>query len=84
MTTPISYKVLSKSKFSINGFSIVPLRMSDRFLIMKWRNEQLYHLRQDKPINHIEQDNYFKNEIAPLFSEKKPKQILFSFLEKLY
>ena len=28
---------------------------------MKWRNEQLYHLRQLKPLIKSEQDNYFNN-----------------------
>ena len=31
-------------------FSIVPIRMEDRYDIMKWRNEQIYHLRQNKPL----------------------------------
>jgi hypothetical protein len=41
-----SYKVLNKQVFSSGNFSIVPIRIEDRFEIMKWRNEQIYYLRQ--------------------------------------
>jgi hypothetical protein len=47
---------------------------------MKWRNEQLYHLRQSRPITIEDQDIYFRNVVIPLFSEDAPKQILFSYL----
>ena len=80
MTKPISYKVLSKSKFSLNGFNIIPLRMRDRFLIMKWRNEQLYHLRQKKKLNEKDQENYFNEVVNGLFEKDYPIQILFSFV----
>lgn len=80
MTKPISYKVLSKSKFSLNGFNIIPLRMRDRFLIMKWRNEQLYHLRQKKKLNEKDQENYFNEVVNGLFEKDYPIQILFSFI----
>lgn len=76
-----SYKVLNKQFFSSGNFSIVPIRMEDRFDIMKWRNEQIYHLRQDKPLTLHDQDRYFKINIEPLFSAQQPMQILFSFLE---
>ena len=45
-----SYKVLNKQVFKSGVFSIVPIRFEDRIDIMKWRNEQMYHLRQDKPL----------------------------------
>jgi RimJ/RimL family protein N-acetyltransferase len=48
---------------------------------MKWRNEQIYHLRQDKPLTAEDQEYYFSNVIASLFEQEKPNQILFSFLE---
>ena len=76
-----SYKVLNKQVFSCGNFSIVPIRMEDRFDIMKWRNEQIYHLRQDKPLTAEDQEYYFSNVIASLFEQENPKQILFSFLE---
>tara|TARA_B110000503_G_scaffold465_1_gene683 strand:- start:921 stop:1841 length:921 start_codon:yes stop_codon:yes gene_type:complete len=48
---------------------------------MKWRNEQMYHLRQDKPLTEISQENYFNGTLAELFDQEKPKQILFSYLK---
>jgi cytochrome b involved in lipid metabolism len=37
---------------------------------MKWRNEQMYHLRQSKALTPQEQDYYFENVISKLFIEK--------------
>jgi RimJ/RimL family protein N-acetyltransferase len=48
---------------------------------MKWRNEQVYHLRQNKPLTLEDQDNYFNNVVNKLFSQEMPNQILFSYLE---
>ncbi len=75
------YKALNKQKFSNGNFSIVPIRYEDRFDIMKWRNEQIYHLRQNKPLTIEDQEKYFTNIVSKLFEEKQPNQILFSFLE---
>jgi RimJ/RimL family protein N-acetyltransferase len=75
------YKSLKKQIFTNNIHSIVPIRYEDRFHIMKWRNEQIYHLRQNKLLTFEDQERYFTNVIDPLFSEEKPSQILFSFLE---
>ncbi len=63
-------------------FSLVPIRYEDRFEIMKWRNEQLYHLRQDKLLTESDQEQYFNNVVAPLFEQDKPLQLLFSFLKE--
>jgi RimJ/RimL family protein N-acetyltransferase len=60
---------------------MVPIRTEDRVRIMNWRNEQLYHLRQQEPLSINDQDNYFANVISKLFEKEKPEQILFSFLE---
>jgi RimJ/RimL family protein N-acetyltransferase len=49
---------------------------------MRWRNEQIYHLRQSKPLSQKDQDYYFNEVIAPLFTKEKPDQILFSLLER--
>jgi RimJ/RimL family protein N-acetyltransferase len=77
------YKVLkNKNFFSKDNFSIVPIRYEDRYQIMRWRNQQLYHLRQNKKLTKKDQDNYFLNVIGKQFDEIKPNQILFSFLEK--
>jgi RimJ/RimL family protein N-acetyltransferase len=48
---------------------------------MKWRNEQIYHLRQSRPLDKSSQDYYFDNVIEKLFEKKNPDQILFSYLE---
>jgi len=75
------YKNLSKQCFLKNEFSLVPIRNEDRYDIMKWRNDQIYHLRQNKPLNKIDQDAYFNNVISALFEKHNPDQILFSFLK---
>ncbi len=74
------YKVLSCQEFSSDNYSIIPIRMEDRFLIMKWRNEQMYHLRQNELLNEEKQNRYFDNVISKIFIEESPDQILFSFL----
>ena len=75
------YKALHKQIFEIENYKIVPIRHEDRLDIMKWRNEQLYHLRQQKPLTTLDQDNYFSNVVSKLFDQEQPNQILFSFLE---
>lgn len=75
------YRDLQKNIFSSGRHSIVPLRMEDRYKIMKWRNEQIYHLRQDKPLTKRDQDTYFENVVLNLFNAKQPNQLLFSYLE---
>lgn len=76
-----SYKVLHNQKFESVNFSLIPIRFEDRLDIMKWRNEQIYHLRQKKPLTIENQDIYFKTIISNLFDQEQPNQILFSFLE---
>jgi hypothetical protein len=75
------YKVLNKQIFSEGDFSIVPIRFEDRIDIMKWRNEQIYHLRQAKPLTLEDQNAYFENIVSKLFDLEQPNQILFSFLK---
>ena len=76
------YKCLSIQEFNSNEFSLVPIRFKDRFKIMRWRNQQLYHLRQSKKLTKKDQDDYFLNVIRDQFDEQNPDQILFSFLQK--
>lgn len=78
----LSYVCLKKQEERLGDFSIVPLRYEDRFLIMKWRNEQIYHLRQARPLTEEDQQWYFDNVVAKLYNNPKPDQILFSYLEK--
>lgn len=78
----LNYKVLTEQVYTLDTYSLVPIRFEDRYDIMKWRNEQIYHLRQDKILTSETQDNYFNNIIRKLFSEENPEQILFSFLNE--
>lgn len=75
------YKILNKQIFTKGNYSIIPVRYQDRCDIMKWRNEQMYHLRQNKPLTRETQDLYFDTVVDALFDNKQPSQILFSFLE---
>jgi RimJ/RimL family protein N-acetyltransferase len=77
----VNYKVLSKQQWSFSNYSIVPIRQQDRYAIMKWRNEQIYHLRQSEPLTPSDQDRYFEEVVAKLFDREQPDQILFSYLE---
>lgn len=63
-----------------NIYSIVPLRFKDRYKIMKWRNEQIYHLRQQEPLTKESQDNYFNDTLSKTFNQEQPSQILFSYM----
>lgn len=75
------YKSLKNQVYKLGNLKLVPLRDEDKFLILKWRNEQVYHLRQNKQISKEEQEYYFGNVIDKLFEQEKPNQILFSYLE---
>lgn len=75
------YKCLNTQEFVKGRYKIVPIRLKDRFTIMVWRNEQLYHLRQKHPLTVEDQENYFSNVVSKIFDEDQPNQILFSFLE---
>ena len=77
-----SYLCLHNQEYKLNDYSIVPLRYEDRFNIMKWRNEQIYHLRQSQPLTADDQQRYFDNVVSKLYDNPKPDQILFSYLEK--
>lgn len=77
----IKYKCLKNSVYSFNEFKIVPIRYNDRFIIMNWRNEQMYHLRQNKPLTEKDQNDYFNHIVNDLFNQDKPTQILFSLLK---
>lgn len=81
MDFPVKYNLLGKNEFSQGENKIVPIRYEDRFAIMKWRNEQIYHLRQGEPLTELGQENYFVNIVSALFEQRQPGQILFSYLE---
>ena len=75
------YKPLKKQVFSAGDYKIVPIRDKDKYEIMKWRNEQMYHLRQNEILTKEKQEEYFKKVVAGLFEKEKPEQILFSYLK---
>jgi len=75
------YKALTQQTYKNGEFEIVPIRFEDRFEIMRWRNEQIYHLRQSEVLTVEKQENYFNTTVASLFNEERPIQILFSFLK---
>lgn len=74
------YRALNNNRFESDQYSIVPIRDEDRYDIMKWRNEQLYHLRQATPLTRESQDRYFETVVSGLFDQPEPGQLLFSFL----
>ena len=75
------YKSLQSEPITEGEYSLVPIRDKDRYEIMNWRNEQIYHLRQSEPLTRQKQDHYFENVVAELFQKEKPGQLLFSFLQ---
>ena len=81
MEFPSRYCILEKNVFKKDEYSIVPIRYEDRFDIMKWRNEQIFHLRQSKSLTKDDQENYFNKVVAKLFEQEKPNQVLFSYLK---
>ena len=76
------YKCLSNNQVYRNdGITIIPIRDDDKYDIMKWRNEQIFHLRQDVHLTKQMQYSYFKDKILPSFDKESPSQILFSVLK---
>lgn len=76
------YKCLNKQVFVIDQFQLAPIRYMDRYKIMKWRNDQIYHLRQKDILTKSKQDLYFGNVVSKQFDLEKPDQLLFSFLKE--
>ena len=79
---PLKYRVLDKNIFILDEYSLVPIRYKDRYRIMNWRNDQIFHLRQKEKLKKKEQDDYFQRVIYKEFKREDPDQILFSFLEQ--
>ena len=77
------YQCLKKfENLSTEDIIITPIRFEDRILIRQWRNEQIYHLRQQGVLSEDEQDKYYKDKISPLFIKEQPSQLLFSIYRK--
>jgi hypothetical protein len=53
------YKALNKQEFKTDEYCLTPIRHEDRFLIMQWRNDQIYHLRQTELLTEETQTKYF-------------------------
>lgn len=81
MQFPTNYNCLIQNEFKALDHKIVPIRYEDRLDIMKWRNEQMYHLRQEKSLTEKSQEDYFNRIVARLFDQEKPNQILFSYIK---
>ena len=79
---PESYIVLDQNHIERGVYSLRPIRYEDRHSIRKWRNEQIFHLRQSKELSTEEQDVYFQHSVLPLFKEEHPNQLLFSFYKE--
>ena len=74
------YACLKEQFFKDGGYTLLPLRKEDIFLIMEWRNGQINVLRQKGLLTLDAQQRYYKEIISSTFIEKQPDQILFSFL----
>lgn len=77
----MTYVCLHRQTYRLGAYSLVPLRYEDRFAIMRWRNQQLYHLRQSRPLTEQDQETYFDTVVAALYGQPQPDQVLFSYLE---
>ena len=77
-----SYKCLTNQSFSINDYTLIPIRDEDKYDILKWRNEQIDILRQSNPLTEEQQNLYFKTVVSQLFEQEQPTQILWSLLLK--
>ena len=77
----MQYNCLTQNIFENDKFKIRPVMPEDIELIRVWRNLQMDVLRQKNIINTEEQINYFNNNIWPLFDQKYPSQLIFSFIE---
>jgi len=76
-----NYNFLKNKRWNCFDYSIVAIRDEDKYLIMKWRNEQLYHLRQSELLTTKKQEDYFEHVVSSLFKETHPNQILFSYVK---
>jgi RimJ/RimL family protein N-acetyltransferase len=48
---------------------------------MQWRNQQVYHLRQNHELTVEQQNHYFNEVVKHTFNESTPSQLLFSYLQ---
>lgn len=72
---------LDDVSFSEGVYRLIHLRREDMLPIMRWRNEQMDVLRQDRPLTEADQEAYFECVVTPSFSQDEPALMLFSFLK---
>lgn len=77
----MSFKMLTKNRFELGKYAVVPFREEDKYRIKDWRNQQMNVLRQKQMLTDKDQENYFLNFILPSFTQDEPRIMLFSFLE---
>lgn len=75
------YRCLNSVEYNFKNYKIISIKFEHRYRIMKWRNDQIYHLRQNNRLNKKHQDIYFKDVVSKQLNEKTPEQILFSFYD---
>lgn len=75
-----TYKNILFKSISFNNYKLIVIRDQDKYDIMNWRNQQIDVLRQSKPLTKENQQEYFRDVVAKLFTEDYPKQYLFSIL----
>jgi len=61
------------------AYEVSSIKMEDSIPIMRWRNEQISSLRQNKPLTEEDQLKYFEETVRPQFSQEKPDQVLLRF-----
>ncbi len=74
------YSFLKFNDYSVNNYSLLPLRYEDIFKVKKWRNDQIHILRQNKILSDLDQENFYQGLIEKSFYNSNPNEILFSFL----
>jgi RimJ/RimL family protein N-acetyltransferase len=79
MEFPEKYKVADHAVLGTEALKIAPIKYVERTAIMEWRNAQLDILRQEEPLTAEQQDDYFRNTIAPQFEQDEPEQLLYSY-----
>lgn len=77
----MSYQCLKTNRFTYKEYEIVPYREADLMQIMRWRNEQMDVLRQNRELTEEDQIRYYRGVIVPTFVTAQPIMVLFSYLK---
>lgn len=75
------YIALKKNEFSHGDYSLIPIHCKDMERIRKWRNAQIYVLRQSDILSSHDQKLYYDDIIKPSFYDKNTRLLLFSFIK---